>query len=229
MNNRDTESEQTTPRPHTVTLTGIDYNTHLSAIAEFPEWVEFGILYTWTPENRNRYPGRATVVRMLETLSGRRLALHVCGQAARHLLASESLQDMTDYVQRIQVNGIVSAQELTDICQSYPHHKIITQHTRKNAGLCIPDIPNHALLVDDSGGRGRSPDHWDRPVTKKSVGFAGGLGPDNITSEISRIQSIATGDWWVDMEGKLRDEEDWFDVDKAAAIVLAVDTAQRNE
>jgi hypothetical protein len=67
-----------------------------------------------------------------------------------------------------------------------------------------------------------SPEQWDRPDTCKPVGFAGGLGPNNILVEIQRISSVATGNWWVDMEGKLRDKNDWFDLTKAMAVVAAL-------
>jgi phosphoribosylanthranilate isomerase len=81
--------------------------------------------------------------------------------------------------------------------------------------LLAVDAPNHSLLVDGSGGRGLSPERWVKPTTSKRVGFAGGLGPDNISAEYARIKEVAEGDFWIDMEGKLRDENDWFDTEKA--------------
>lgn len=69
----------------------------------------------------------------------------------------------------------------------------------------------HQLLVDASGGRGVSPAEWTRPNTTRAVGFAGGLGPDNLAGELPRIAAVARGPWWVDMETKLR-TDDWFDI-----------------
>jgi hypothetical protein len=63
------------------------------------------------------------------------------------------------------------------------------------------------VLVDASGGRGITPGSW--PAAEPSrfvVGWAGGLGPDNLRAELPAIQGAA-GDgrsFWVDMETKLR-------------------------
>ena len=54
-----------------------------------------------------------------------------------------------------------------------------------------------------------------KPHTAKAVGFAGGLGPDNLARELRKIADIARAGWWADMEGKLR-VDDWFSVERAA-------------
>lgn len=202
-----------------ITLTGVDERTDLDLL---PPGIEIGVLYTWYEEGRHRYPARSTVVRILEKLQGRRLALHVCGGRARAKLMDYALPDMTHLVQRIQVNGTLAPNDVRTICGLYGGHTIITQHTERNRGLEALDIPNHVLLVDSSGGRGRSPDEWRRPNTTKPVGFAGGLGPDNVRSELGRISSMVETGWWIDMEGKVRDKNDWFDVQRANSVISAV-------
>jgi hypothetical protein len=52
------------------------------------------------------------------------------------------------------------------------------------------------------------------------VGYAGGLGPDNIATELVKIRPSASSIWWLDMEGKLR-IDDWFSVDLANQCVSA--------
>ena len=130
--------------------------------------------------------------------------------------------DLTAWPQRIQVNGRLEPWELEYICRQHPGHTIITQANKWNGGLLDEEWDNHAILVDASGGRGKSPEEWRRLDTDKQVGFAGGLGPDNIVAELRRIRAVATGDWWIDMEGKLRNELDWFDVKRARAVIGAV-------
>ena len=201
-----------------ITMTGVDARTDLCAL---PEGIEVGVLFTATPEGRHRYPERREAVRLLGELEGRRIALHVCGQRAREALIVGALTDLTSRVQRLQVNGRVAASELQQICRQYPQHAVITQHAAANFGLLSVDVENHAVLVDESGGRGISPAAWARPSTPKSVGFAGGLGQDNIVGEIARIRAVAVADddWWIDMEGKLRDADDWFDVGRARDLM----------
>lgn len=203
-----------------LTLTGVDVRTDLAAL---PTGCEIGVLYTEKPEGRNRYPSFFDAVRILRHLNelGYKTALHVCGTPARESLKQKWLVDFEPLVQRIQVNGVLAPEELSLILRLYPDHEIITQHTSRNA--CLLDVPgvSHSLLVDGSGGRGISPEAWVRPMTHKRVGFAGGLGPQNIAYELPRIEQVATGNWWADMEGNLRDESDWFSVDKANQVADA--------
>lgn len=200
-----------------VTFTGIDARTDLS---ELPHGPEYGILYSFNPDGRSRYPSRREIWQILRRLTnrGNRVALHVCGTIARHQLIEYRLADLTHYVERIQVNGIVFPDDLKAICERYSDHTVITQHSIQNGELAELNIPNHAILVDGSGGRGVSPKEWKRPKTEKPVGFAGGLGPDNIGAEIVKIESVAVGEFWVDMEGKLRDENDWLDVTRIQRV-----------
>lgn len=204
-----------------ITFTGVDSRTNLD---ELPCGVEYGILFRISTAGQNRYPSRKSAAAMMAYMvtGGHAVALHVCGARARTALINGQLMDLTAWPQRIQVNGRVEPWELEDICRQHPGHTIITQDSEWNRGLLDEEWKNHAILVDASGGRGKSPDEWARPDTDKPVGFAGGLGPDNIQSELTRIRAVATGDWWIDMEGKLRDEQDWFDASRARAVISEV-------
>lgn len=208
------------PNQPFLTVTGADEHTDVAALAKIN--AEIGLLYTATPEGRNRYPRWEWI---LETSAEfRRASLHVCGRGARQKLMDGRLP--VSRFQRIQVNGLIEIPEVRHLCQLYPHHTIITQHTPANRYLLVVKEGNHALLVDGSGGRGVSPESWHHPDTGKVVGFAGGLGPDNLASELHKITAIARAGWWADMEGKLR-VDDWFSVERAAecAAVFASVTA----
>lgn len=172
--------------------------------------IRSGLLYTEMPEGRNRYPRWEWI---LETsLELCRASLHVCGRGARAKLMEGKL--LVSGFQRIQVNGGILALEVEHLCEMYPRHTIITQHHTYNAHLLAVRSLNHAILIDASGGRGISPDGWGQPETDKAVGFAGGLGPDNLAGELQTISRIARPGWWVDMEGKLR-VDDWFSLELA--------------
>lgn len=56
-------------------------------------------------------------------------------------------------------------------------------------------------------------------------GYAGGLGPDTLATQLPRIAAAAGGQpVWVDMESRLRDAQDRFDIGAAARCLQAVDS-----
>jgi len=199
-----------------ITLTGADERTPLPELQRLVEehpTLEIGLLYTARPEGRNRYPSWDWLVEAADAIQGR-CALHVCGRLARLELFQGQLAAATKNVARIQVNGIIEVADLREVVRIFRSHTVITQDHADNRDLWLSRIV-HALLVDGSGGRGIAPTEWVRPNTWKDVGFAGGLGPDNLAEELPKIAAVATGNWWIDMESNLR-TNDWFDLDKAA-------------
>lgn len=192
-----------------ITLTGADERTDvdaLVALARQHSGVEIGLLYTVTPEGRNRYPSRTWLGDVLPLLGGQ-AALHVCGGGARRELLDGHLGDLTRHAPRVQVNGLLRVEEAEMLATRVG--TLITQHHAQNATLLQVQAANHCILLDGSGDRGMSPDAWLVPQTHKAVGFAGGLGPDNLRVELRRITEVAGNGAWVDMEGKRR-PNDWF-------------------
>lgn len=207
-----------------ITFTGIDPFTDLSLL---PKDVEYGILYTETfsPNSsfsNNRYPSLIQIENMSNYLFSNniRLSLHVCGKSARTKLINKELPFINNF-NRIQINGFLSVDEIELICSLYPLHTIITQHNFKNTPLLAVSSSNHSILIDASGGLGLSPEEWISPITDKLVGFAGGLSPDNIFSEFEKIKLVSKSGFWLDLEGKLRNKNDFFDVN------LAIDMANK--
>lgn len=199
-----------------ITLTGADERTDVHALASLD--AEIGFLYSVQLEGREpRYPRMKWIQEAASIM--RRPALHVCGGAARDLLLTGKLQ--VGLFQRIQVNGGISRGEIVQLCDLYPKCTIVTQYRGELNDWAVAAVPlhdNHAVLVDASGGTGLSPSVWTHPDTLKPVGFAGGLGPDNLLVELQRIAEVARDGWWVDMETKLR-TDDWFDMYKAEECV----------
>lgn len=202
-------------RPPSITVTGADERTDLTRLKSLD--CEVGILVSVTPEGRHRYPRLEWITEAAAYLP--RVAFHICGIQTRELATRGVLPVPLLFPGRIQVNGTPSPAEVKHWLQALPNSRIITQHTANNAALLDLCGDNHELLVDGSGGRGILPARWDNPPTHKNVGFAGGLGPENLAGQLVPISEVAAAGWWVDMESSLRTSDDWFDVSRAIEAV----------
>ena len=207
-----------------LTLTGVDENTSISRIKELAsDGVEFAILLTADPEGRNRYPQLDFIKYAINKLDGN-CAVHVCGKRARELVMNDlSLNSWLGTVRRIQFNGACTEQDVDRWLTEFPTTAIITQHSAKNPSPRVDDIRHH-ILVDGSRGRGLTPLKWEAPVigTLKYVGYAGGLGLDNLHIHLPKIEDAANGKaFWIDMESSLR-TNDWFDAAVAEAVITAL-------
>jgi len=126
--------------------------------------------------------------------------------------------------------------QLTALMRSWRASRIgalITQHNEANAAIWSAfqagDLggkvsgPRHQILMDASGGRGRAPDSWPRPIAGVASGYAGGIGPETIGADLDRIaQAVGDGVIWIDMEGRVRDEADRFDLNRVETVLRAV-------
>lgn len=220
------------------TLTGVDDFTpiaelfHLSRMYPFVEW---GVLYSETEAGNGRYPSLQYLDELCQKIESQesstkaRFALHVCGRAV-HKLMDGSLPQAKNFG-RIQVNFISrnfsEAQKLA-LFDHYPDKQIITQHNEANRDLVdlFSGQPRHSFLFDSSGGRGLSPDAWPEPIPNAACGYAGGLGPDNLHEELPRIMRACGGKpAWIDMESKLRNAHDMFDLGSAVLALEIVDAS----
>jgi hypothetical protein len=215
--------------PAICTLTGADDSTQPEDLfrlsADFP-FVEWGVLLHEVQRGTGRYPS----IGWIETLctdmpkhASGRFALHVCGRDAvkQFLLGVGNASRIASYFGRIQLNFVWSSFDpglVVEAIKRHPEKTVITQYNAANAGLLdvIGKHSNHAVLFDESGGRGTSPQSWPPPIPGKLCGYAGGLGPDNLDTELPRIQHAAgRSAFWIDMEAKLRDDFDRFDLVRA--------------
>ena len=211
-----------------ITLTGVDERTPLDRLVQltktYPQ-VELAVLFTETPEGRNRYPSINWVAEFISAV-GQQAAIHLCGRASVESVL-DGCYPLFQSVGRLQVNGKITEEELRQFLalpyeeteRLYGFTTVITQWSRRNTSLLDVDIRGHCLLVDTSGGRGISPELWERPITSKPVGFAGGLSYSNFHLELPKIQVVAVHPWWVDMEASLRTEDDWFSIEIAERTV----------
>lgn len=213
-----------------ITLTGAEDSVAPEKLIELaesfsPGRVEFGILYSAERAGTGRYPTKAWITRLLAEvgrLGSTRLSLHLCGREAilGYFFNSGFVGEVSplfgrvqlnlralDYIPRLVVDGIAK----------HPVQTVITQYNPNNASLTelLSGLKNHAVLFDGSGGRGVCPEKWEGALSDVPHGYAGGLGPDNLEIELRNIMSVASPGWWVDMESKLRDERDQFDLGTA--------------
>ncbi|MBD2745709.1 hypothetical protein IC232_03270 [Microvirga sp. BT688] len=227
------------------TLTGVDQNTSSTRLRDladkFPE-AEFGILFSPERSGRQkRFPTFAEIQSMLDA-GPMQWAIHLCGRAVPEFIRAAVSQNSEERdcesfrlathpgVSRIQLNfafrrAKFSLTELDAAIRSLSI-PVITQEHRANEGVSLGiKAPNHQVLFDTSGGRGIETSDWFPPIEGKTCGFAGGLGPDTIGRVLPSIQQVCAGQqFWIDMESRIRDRDDWFDLD-ACENVLS--TSQR--
>ena len=223
--------------PKLVTLTGVDDHTSLAeclALARRHPCVEWGILYSPARSGKGgRYPSPQAAQVFLEGCIERNVAtaVHLCGQAVPDALEGIDpvAMALVTLASRVQLNfnqrrQPVDLDRIDAFAQRWAK-PIITQLNSANAnvhgGL---RSPYHRVLFDASGGRGVRVDSWPSPLPGHQCGYAGGLGPETLVSDLSAI-ALAAGsrEYWIDMETSLRNGADRFDLDRCAAVLATVD------
>lgn len=154
------------------------------------------------------------------------LAAHFCGRAARETMdGSWSLLDETSLAfRRVQLNGFGTnnLHTVVEMITRRAHHagcadEFILQ-ARDAEGLAAAVLACNltggararvSALWDVSGGRGLAPDAWPHAPTladgrsRLSLGFAGGIGPDNV-EDVLRAIGDREEPFWIDMETGVR-------------------------
>lgn len=219
---------------------------------------EFGFLYSEERQGSPtdlRYPSASFIDQALKTLDKDiPVALHVCGQAVFALSHGDPDSEVYKLVYAItQRNGRVQLnlnarktpdsdlERLVGFIRMCAMTVFIVQYNENNLKLfdllqmykqrqmgCL----NVSWLVDASGGRGVLPEAgiWQPPVGDVRFGYAGGLGSDNLASQLPLIKAVVPDGqtFWVDMEQKLRNDQDLFDLDKVAACAKIVLDFKKN-
>ncbi len=232
-------------KPVRVTFTGADPSCSVDALLGLLEnapGLELAFLYSETRQGSGRYPParwiRETVTTIEQCIGPGRVALHVCGRARFRFLdggtVDPELGELGRFA-RIQLNGELTrehAEAVETMMREHPERQLIVQceHSADLRAALPPFGSALQVLFDASGGRGILRASWPRPLEGHVCGYAGGLGPDNLAHELPRItQAAGAVPYWIDMEGKLRDAQDRFQVQQAREVlrVLAhADTRQ---
>lgn len=157
-----------------ITLTGADEQTSTAAMLDLiaiDPRIEIGLLYTASPDGRNRYPSRPWLEMATRAMSGR-CALHVCGALELSSWAA---------ISRTSLSTLPGCRSMACCVRTRPAlaaarvGTLITQHYSPNLELTSLALGNHAVLIDGSGGRGISPLEWQVPAeaAKPSASPAG--------------------------------------------------------
>jgi hypothetical protein len=221
-----------------VTITGADDQVDPKALRDLSEefpFVEWGILRSrklnefiggaWYTTCAPRYPSPRWRDRLCAA-GGKSLqtASHLCGELSRLAMAGEDgwiHYDALSY-QRVQLNGFSKYRlPMLRCAELHPNREWILQTAHIESEIHALELeklhPNVTHLLDASGGRGEVAIWAERP--EKRLGYAGGIGPDNVVQQIEHLLSYTTEqDFWIDMESGVR-TDDRFDLDKVHRVL----------
>jgi hypothetical protein len=219
-----------------VTITGADDKTDRAELtrltAAYP-FVEWGILVSARRAGESRYPSQAGIDALLPAMQRGQIAFHVCGNAARKILAGTGPAELS--VPRIQINGfsqhVAAHAALTPFGQWLSLVRgrgveviLQVQHERAlSVARLLTDVhPNVSALWDESGGRGLTSSAWPEPPPGLRLGYAGGLGPDNIARRAEELVKRASpAETWLDMESCVRTDDE-LDLGKVRRVLAEV-------
>jgi hypothetical protein len=230
-----------------VTMTGADDSVFPESLANLSglyPFVEWGILASRSSTGSPRFPSLATIKDIQRVAKGRKmkLCLHLCGHWVRQLLlgVNELPDGVLDEFQRVQLNFHAERTHcdptgFAKALRSLGQRQIIFQidgdggneHLQSVHEIDDADDIDAVGLFDNSGGAGILPGKWPEPYfTQNDIdyayqGYAGGLGPDNLSEQLPLIDKAAKGARiWIDMETKVRSLDDrQFDMKKVKACL----------
>lgn len=204
-------------KPTFITFTGVDDHTDVDGMRALSDRypIEWGVLFSPTRQGVDyRYPGADALRRVYQTQL--RLAGHLCGEHARNVVAWQwpDVPAIFSRFSRMQINHAAPDVDAIEHFQDQTGVRCIAQ----THGPEFPGFEKIHWLFDVSGGRGKEPEALP-PYPGRKVGYAGGIGPDNVRSVIARIN--ASGPYWIDMESGVR-TNNWFDLSLCRKVCEAV-------
>lgn len=233
-----------------MTFTGADGHTSIHNLAwlsaQYPI-VEWGILIAPGRFGTPRYPGLPWLMELNELHmrlgSHVRVAFHLCGEAARETMGGLTRWLPPPWVRRVQINGFDDT-KADDMPRPHDGQRYILQARSEEAIRQTAEYvayrnddkkADHGgdwgspdVLYDASGGRGIAPSAWPKEIPGVRVGYAGGIGLDNVSSVLDDLLAQdRTQDFWIDMESSLRTQHNLFDLDKAHRVLEVVESRNR--
>jgi hypothetical protein len=214
--------------PIGVTITGADDNVDphelLNLTLSFP-FVEWGILISPRRSGTPRYPTNDWRRRFARIVGPHdpNVSAHYCGRLARELVAGTfPLFGLHPIFERVQINGFAPG-NIEHIRRMERDVEFILQcgNMSRLPELVMDAVAlgNTSILLDASGGRGVEAPTWARPTSTVKLGYAGGIGPENVTSVLDALGDGAP--CWIDMESGVR-TNDAFDIAKVRSVLEQV-------
>ena len=129
------------------------------------------------------------------------------------VFTTRNIDDFFPVVERIQLNmpqktaDNFNPEKLKRVIDHFGDISFIIQYNNRTKDATDKLYKTGAqfdLLFDASGGRGESPESWQKPVygPEHLQGYAGGLKPETVGTELDKIVKVARNrDIWVDIEG----------------------------
>lgn len=221
--------------PINVTITGADDDVHpramLALSEEFP-FLEWGLLHSAKRMGTSRYPSTKwySALEYMPRRAIMHFAVHLCGQSARETIAGHPFMEFEigaaarRNCRRFQVNGYEAGLpgQLPRLARTLDVEFILQCRHVEELEQCARDAENvhgASVLFDVSGGRGVRPAQWPATPRGCRLGFAGGIGPDNV---LDVIRAIGPRDpYWIDMESGVR-TNDRLDLGKVRRVLEQV-------
>ncbi len=207
-----------------ITFTGLDDNTSVDALVQLEKDyadinIEWGILFGGT--YKNRYPTWDKVNEALSKLKN--CSAHLCGAQFREVYENPIVVvAMYKRFGRLQLNfntakSPLDPLKLNKLFEFNPSKEFVLQYNKSNKQIVLQQFAlkaeNFNILFDASGGRGKVVKEWPKPICK-FCSYSGGLGPDNLASQLSLIQeAVGNDDFGIDMESNVRTDNN-FDTGK---------------
>jgi hypothetical protein len=215
---------------------------------DFP-FVEWGILFSGSRLGIARYPSRSWIGALAKIVwqVPMKLSAHLCGAWVRDFVQRGKFTWKEDYRRvemlfaRVQLNfrGQVHTKgpgfEIALLEESLrPEGNGRTTRVGKQFILQCDGANDKTLeellpwfadgmvpIFDKSGGSGVVPKQWPKALPGHYCGYAGGLGPDILTTQLRLIEEAAGPERvWIDMESSVRSDNDQkFDLRKVRAAL----------
>lgn len=218
----------------TVTITGADDATPIDRMVDLSErfpFLEWGILLSESRVGMARYPTTSWVQALKR--QGVPLSAHLCGSVARVFMSGMAgaafFAHPAEEFQRVQVNGYVAGHAARlPFARRGSFEYILQAHDELMVANCAMDVAKArtrcSILFDPSGGKGARATRWPRVLPGTRMGYAGGIGPNNVAAVLAELREACGGHppAWIDMESGVRDAGDRLDLAAVRAVLETV-------